>query len=160
MHSCQRMMSDFEVIYDGQALRTGVSGSILPETLLKVHRDSIAWLDEQFTRQPQMGGKPHNGPTVVITHHAPNYRSQHPRFVGRPISGGFCSNQERRIQCWQPELWIHMVMYMIRWITASAKRGCSAIPGDILIKGMNAYTVSRRLRLMPDIMYQKNCHYY
>lgn len=101
MHSCQRMMSDFEVIYDGQALQTGISGSITPEAILKVHRDSIVWMDEQFTKNP------HQGPTVVITHHAPSYRSQHPRFAGSPISGGFCSDQEQRIHRWQPELWIH-----------------------------------------------------
>ena len=95
MRSCQRMMSDFEVIHDG------VSGSITPETILKVHQDSIAWLDDQFTHHP------HEGPTVVITHHAPSYKSQHPRFAGSPISGGFCSNQEHRIQRWKPDVWIH-----------------------------------------------------
>ncbi len=61
------------------------------------HQDSIAWLDDQFTSHP------HDGPTVVITHHAPSYKSQHPRFAGSPISGGFCSNQEHRIQRWKPE---------------------------------------------------------
>ena len=95
MRNCRHMMSDFDVIHDG------VSGSITPETILKVHQDSIAWLDGQFTHHP------HDGPTVVITHHAPSYKSQHPRFAGSPISGGFCSNQEHRIQRWKPDVWIH-----------------------------------------------------
>ena len=95
MRNCQHMMSDFEVIHDG------VSGSITPETILKVHQDSIAWLDDQFTNHP------HAGPNIVVTHHAPSYQSQHPRFAGSPISGGFCSNQEHRIQRWKPDVWIH-----------------------------------------------------
>ncbi|MEY2333601.1 metallophosphoesterase [Acidithiobacillus ferrianus] len=101
MRNCRHMMSDFEVIHDGLAPCKGVSGSITPETILKVHQDSIAWLDGQFTHHP------HDGPTVVITHHAPSYKSQHPRFAGSPISGGFCSNQEHRIQRWKPDVWIH-----------------------------------------------------
>ena len=95
MCNCQRMMSDFEVIHDGH------SGSITPEAILKVHQGSIAWLDGQFTHHS------HNGPTVVITHHAPSFRSQHPRFAGSLITGGFCSNQEHCIQRWKPDLWIH-----------------------------------------------------
>ncbi|MHB1880831.1 MAG: metallophosphoesterase [Acidithiobacillus sp.] len=107
MRNCRRMMSDFDVIFDGACTLQGVgtrhghSGSITPETILKVHQDSIAWLDDQFTHHP------HDGPTVVITHHAPSYKSQHPRFAGSPISGGFCSNQEHRIQRWKPDVWIH-----------------------------------------------------
>ena len=95
MRNCRRMMSDFDVIHDG------VSGSITPETILKVHQESIAWLDDQFTNHP------HAGPDIVVTHHAPSYKSQHPRFAGSPISGGFCSNQEHRIQRWKPDVWIH-----------------------------------------------------
>ncbi|WP_298173422.1 metallophosphoesterase [Acidithiobacillus sp.] len=95
MRSCQRMMADFAVIFDGH------SGNITPETILKVHQDNIAWLDDQFTNHL------HAGPDIVVTHHAPSYQSQHPRFAGSPISGGFCSNQEHRIQRWKPDVWIH-----------------------------------------------------
>ena len=101
MRNCQHMMSDFDVIHDG------VSGSITPETILKAHQDSIAWLDSQFTHHSHDEVAPCQGPTVVITHHAPSYKSQHPRFAGSPISGGFCSNQEHRIQRWKPDVWIH-----------------------------------------------------
>ncbi|MBU2760945.1 metallophosphoesterase [Acidithiobacillus sulfurivorans] len=89
------LWTDFAVIEDAD------SRCITPEAILQAHRDSIAWLDDQFTNHPFAG------PTVVITHHAPSYRSQHPRFAGSPISGGFCSNQEHYIQRWQPDVWIH-----------------------------------------------------
>ena len=107
MRNCRHMMADFEVIHDGLAPCKGVSGSIAPETILKVHQDSVAWLDDQFTNHPHEGVAPWQGPTVVVTHHAPSYKSQHPRFAGSPIAGGFCSNQEHRIQRWKPDVWIH-----------------------------------------------------
>ena len=115
MRNCQHMMSDFEVIEDGAGTlqeddspyvnRLAIR-RITPEAILKVHQESIAWLDDQFTNHP------HAGPDIVVTHHAPSYQSQHPRFAGSPISGGFCSNQEHRIQRWNaaglaPDLWIH-----------------------------------------------------
>lgn len=95
MRNCQRMMSDFQVI------QNGVQGSLTPERVLEVHRDSVAWLNYQFTNHS------HDGPTVVITHHAPSFRSQHPRFAGSPISGGFCSDLDHYIQHWRPAIWIH-----------------------------------------------------
>ena len=101
MRNCRRMMSDFQVI-------ESPNGEVItPEVILQVHRDSIAWMDEQFVNHPHEGVAPWQGPTVVITHHAPSFRSQHPRFAGSPISGGFCSNQEHHIQRWKPEVWIH-----------------------------------------------------
>ena len=36
-----------------------------------------------------------------------SFQSQHPRFAGSLITGGFCSNLESRIQQWKPDLWIH-----------------------------------------------------
>ncbi|MDD2747237.1 MAG: metallophosphoesterase [Acidithiobacillus ferrooxidans] len=112
MRSCRRMMSDFDVIFDGASALQGIgtpyghSENITPEAIFQVHQDNIAWLDDQFTRSLQ-GANPWQGPTVVVTHHAPSFQSQHPRFAGSPISGGFCSNQEHRIQRWQPNVWIH-----------------------------------------------------
>ena len=101
MRDCRRGMADFAVIFDGH------SGNVTPEAILKVHQDSISWLDDQFTNHPMPGCNPYEGPTVVITHHAPSFRSQHPRFAGSPISGGFCSDQEHHIQRWKPDVWIH-----------------------------------------------------
>lgn len=49
--------------------------------------------------------RPHAGPTVVITHHAPSGRS-----IGSGInesSAAFASDMEAEILRWQPELWVH-----------------------------------------------------
>jgi Icc-related predicted phosphoesterase len=93
--ACQRMMADFDVIFDGK------SGSLSPDTILEVHQDTINWLDDQFTNHP------HDGKNVVITHHAPSFRSQNPIYADSPISGGFCSSQDQRILRWKPNIWIH-----------------------------------------------------
>ena len=47
----------------------------------------------------------HDGPTVVVTHHAPSTRSIHPRFAGSPINACFVSDAEHllgepRVQAW------------------------------------------------------------
>jgi Icc-related predicted phosphoesterase len=48
-----------------------------------------------------------NGPTVVVTHHAPHWNSVHPRFRSDPVTGAFVSNLEDLILAAQPALWVH-----------------------------------------------------
>lgn len=61
---------------------------------------SVAWLDECFAR-------PHNGPTVVVTHFAPTTQSISPQFTGSPVNACFVSDLAPKIMQWQPELWLH-----------------------------------------------------
>lgn len=50
---------------------------------------------------------PHEGTTVVLTHHAPSIRSL-PKDAQQDISGAaFASDLEALIQLYQPDLWIH-----------------------------------------------------
>lgn len=48
-----------------------------------------------------------NGPTVVITHHAPSQASIHPRFEGSPINACFVSNSDDLLDANKVALWIH-----------------------------------------------------
>lgn len=61
------------------------------------------------TRDNQRDGlsKPHEGPTVVVTHHAPHPLSVQPRHQGSALSPAFVSNLSALIEEYQPELWIH-----------------------------------------------------
>ncbi|MGO4816104.1 metallophosphoesterase, partial [Cupriavidus sp. 2MCAB6] len=52
-------------------------------------------------------GKPHDGPTVVVTHHAPHPQSVQPRHQGSELSPAFVSDLGALIEEYQPELWIH-----------------------------------------------------
>jgi Predicted phosphohydrolases len=89
LENCRQGMSDFWVIK-----------GMTPAIALQTHQKTLGWLDAQFA-------VPGNAPTVIITHHAPSFLSQHPRFAGSAIAGGFCSNLDARIFQWQPFAWIH-----------------------------------------------------
>ncbi|MBU2788627.1 phosphatase [Acidithiobacillus sp. VAN18-1] len=93
--SCQMVMADFAVIRDGDTMRR-----LHTQRIAQVHKEIIAWLDTCFRDD-------WNGPTVVVTHHAPSFRSNHPRFAKSTITGGFCSDLDSRIEDWKPNVWIH-----------------------------------------------------
>ena len=50
---------------------------------------------------------PFDGPTVVITHHAPHWDSVHPKFRSDPVTGAFASDLSSLIIQHQPNLWVH-----------------------------------------------------
>ncbi|MEP7281638.1 MAG: metallophosphoesterase [Rubrivivax sp.] len=49
----------------------------------------------------------HDGPTVVITHHAPSRRSIHPRFARSLLNACFVSDAERLLGGERVQLWVH-----------------------------------------------------
>jgi predicted phosphodiesterase len=59
-----------------------------------------SWLQSRMS-------EPFDGPTVVITHHAPSPRSIHPRFEGSAINACFVSNAEHLLDGDRVRLWIH-----------------------------------------------------
>jgi len=50
---------------------------------------------------------PHDGPTVVVTHHAPSIRSIHPGDRGDAASAAYASDLEEVMLRHQPALWVH-----------------------------------------------------
>ncbi|HEX7855338.1 MAG TPA: metallophosphoesterase [Sphingobium sp.] len=50
---------------------------------------------------------PFNGPTLVVTHHAPHWDSVHPRFQSDPVTGAYVSDLSALIETYQPDLWVH-----------------------------------------------------
>jgi len=77
------------------------SGSPLqPEDSAALFRRHAAWLQQQLAA-------PHDGPTVVITHHAPSTRSIHPRFEGSMLNACFVSSAEHLLDGRRAPLWIH-----------------------------------------------------
>lgn len=51
--------------------------------------------------------RPFDGPTVVITHHAPSRRSIHPRYDGALLNASFVSNAEHLFDAGPVDLWVH-----------------------------------------------------
>lgn len=63
-------------------------------------RRHSAWLAHQLA-------EPHDGPTVVITHHAPSPGSIHPRFAGSLLNACFVSKADHLASGERVQLWIH-----------------------------------------------------
>lgn len=91
--SCCASMADFRLIQAKQ-------GSFSPDFVYREHQTSRDWLESELSR-------PFHGKTIVVTHHAPSFLSQHPRFAGSSIGGGFCSNMDDLIEKLKPFAWIH-----------------------------------------------------
>ena len=89
----QRFMRDFSVV------RTG-GEPFTPQASATLFAHHAAWLEARLA-------EPHDGPTVVITHHAPSPKSVHPRFAGSPLNACFVSDAERLIDGRRAQLWIH-----------------------------------------------------
>lgn len=71
-----------------------------PADSIALFRRSAAWLQRQLEQT-------FDGPTVVITHHAPSARSIHPRFAGSPLNASFVSDAEHLMGGERARLWIH-----------------------------------------------------
>lgn len=87
-----------EAMNDFRNIR-GAGVPLRPADLLDVHRESRRWLAAALA-------EPFAGPTVVITHHAPSFRS----WMGRPDSPyrhACCADLEDLMAAHRPALWIH-----------------------------------------------------
>lgn len=86
-----RDMPDFNVIMHNGAVFT-------PDASVAWHQRSREWLDAEL-------GKPHDGPTVVVTHHVPHPRSGHYNEGDR--APAFISDLSDLIARRRPDVWIH-----------------------------------------------------
>jgi predicted phosphohydrolase len=95
MAVCGRLLNDYEVITwseEGRALR--------PEDTRALHARSRAWLEQRLT-------VPHDGPTVVITHHAPLLPAPPPSPFHRALVGAFASDLSPLMDGERVGLWIY-----------------------------------------------------
>ena len=96
MTQAQRMIRDFQRIHaDGRPEQP-----FTPDDCAVRCQAQAAWLDSRLAVA-------HDGPTVVITHHAPSPRSIHPRFAGSPLNACFVSDLEWLAGSGRAQLWIH-----------------------------------------------------
>ena len=63
------------------------------------HAQSVRWLRRELWA-------PHDGPTVVVTHHAPSARSLNPRHVD-PAAAAYASDLEALVAASGARLWVH-----------------------------------------------------
>lgn len=84
-------------IRDFSCIRTS-SGFFTPEQSVVMHRVARQWLGEQLA-------KPFDGPTVVVTHHAPSVQSVAAQFADHPLNPSFAS--ELTELAGLADVWIH-----------------------------------------------------
>jgi predicted phosphohydrolase len=95
MEVCARLLNDYEVITwssEGRTLR--------PEDTRALHLASRRWLTRRLA-------VPHEGPTVVITHHAPLVHAQPSSPMNRALLGAFASDLSQLMQGDRVALWIY-----------------------------------------------------
>lgn len=96
MDEGSRFMRDFSRI----RLEEASQALFTPLDSASLFQRHAAWLADELA-------KPHDGPTVVITHHAPSPASIHPRFAGSPINACFVSDAQYLLDGSRAQLWIH-----------------------------------------------------
>lgn len=79
---------------------TSPGGKLTPEDMEALFVRNRGWLKARLAEH-------YDGPTVVITHHAPSTKSIHPRFAMSPVNTCFVSNSEDLMDGDGPVLWIH-----------------------------------------------------
>lgn len=73
-----------------------------PSMSIDLHHMNVEWLTQEL-------GKPFEGKTVVVTHHAPHPQSIHPRFNLSPINAAFVSDLSRLMG--KADVWLHGHMH-------------------------------------------------
>lgn len=94
MAAAQAAMNDFRVIRVNPEYRR-----FRPDDARAIHHHSLRWLIGRLDT-------PHDGPTVVVTHHAPSLRSVNPPFHDHPASPAYASDLEWMLDG-RAAVWMH-----------------------------------------------------
>lgn len=92
-------MNDYRHIKRESTKQPGKRKRIRPEDTIAAHRNTRAFLESELA-------KPHDGATVVVTHHAPHPHSLDGRHGGR-LDWCYTSNLQSLIEETRPDLWLH-----------------------------------------------------
>ena len=96
-HQAERMRGCAERIRDHAVIRCGHE-SFSPRHALAEHQRCRDWLHGCLSR-------PFDGPTVVVTHHAPSAGSVHARFADHPVNAAYASRLEALVG--RAHAWLH-----------------------------------------------------
>ena len=86
----QAMRLAQDKIVDHRLITRRGGAPFLPQDALAEHRLSRAWLAARLA-------EPHDGPTLVVTHHVPHSAARHPGFGVTPLSPAFHSDCDELI---------------------------------------------------------------
>lgn len=93
LHNAREGLRDYQVIrHNGRRFH--------PTDALTFHRRDRAWLEAALVEE-------HEGPTVVVTHHAPHPRSLPGESEGDELNPAYASDLSALMAAHRPQLWIH-----------------------------------------------------
>ena len=118
MRLCERVVNDYEYITFGPGGRT-----LTARDTRMFHLSSRRWLAARLAQ-------PHDGSTVIVTHHAPLIRTRPPVPELRALAGAFASDVTDLMGADRVALWIFVTRTGSR-TSKCAARASSAIPADI-----------------------------
>jgi predicted phosphohydrolase len=95
MRICERVVNDYKLIRFGPENR-----ALAPRDTRAFHLSSRSWLAERLAQR-------HDGPTVVVTHHAPVIRTRPPEPLLRAVAGAFASDLSDLMGADRVALWIY-----------------------------------------------------
>ena len=100
MREACAFMNDFRIVrYGAKDERV-----FTPADAMALFHVNVQWLKRKVA-------EPHDGPTVVITHHAPSPKSIHPRYADSLLNACFASNAEELVKASRAKLWVHGHMH-------------------------------------------------
>lgn len=100
MSAARSGMADFSTIYEDDPSGGSMAPRFTPPSSLHRHVEARRFLSDMLSQ-------PFEGPTVVVTHHAPHPFSVAPLWAGHAVTPCFVSDLEDLILAGQPHLWIH-----------------------------------------------------
>ncbi len=101
MKASKREFADFAEIYANEVGPNGeIARFVVANDMATEHTRSRAYLEEVLAR-------PHDGPTVVVSHHAPHPGSITEEHEADPTTAGFASDLTGLIETFGPDLWVH-----------------------------------------------------
>lgn len=94
-------MRAFEgLLTDAKAIKWRDGGEFTASRAMELHEASRDFISQALWI-------PFDGPTVVVTHHAPHPRSVHQKYEGSVLNASFASDLSDVIQLGRPALWVH-----------------------------------------------------
>lgn len=94
MSLAERSLNDHRLIRNGDRRWT-------TDDARAAHLASLEWL------RTQLFDVEHDGPTVVVTHHAPSHLSVTPKYAGDPLNRAFVSHLDDLVRISGAVAWIH-----------------------------------------------------
>ena len=95
MDIAERCMADF----GGQIWDENEGARFTAEASREIHKRQVRWLEKELA-------VPYDGKTIVVTHHVPHPKCNHPAYAGSWLSPAFGSDLSWLIKRYQPDMWI------------------------------------------------------